>query len=55
LALARAQGTTPEDLVRQALEPILKTGVQNPLETKPRRRISEGIAGRMKALSDESV
>lgn len=54
LAQARAQGTTPEDLVRQAIEPILSAVPEKaPEAEKPRRRISEVITERMKALPSE--
>jgi hypothetical protein len=54
VAQARAKGTTPEALVRQAIEPILTAVPENLPETKnPSRHISELIAERMKTLPSE--
>jgi hypothetical protein len=54
LEQARAKGTTPEDLVRQAIEPILNAAIQRPQKTaSSRRRISDVIAERMSAIPQE--
>ncbi len=54
VAQARAKGTTPGALVRQAIEPILTAVPENLPETKkPGRHISEVIAERMKTLPSE--
>jgi hypothetical protein len=55
LEQARAQGTTPEDLVRKAIEPILNAVAQDPLESrKPSRPISEVITERMNSVPPEA-
>jgi hypothetical protein len=54
LEQARAQGTTPEDLVRQAIEPILNAVAQDPLGArKLSRPIAEVIAERMNSVPPE--
>lgn len=53
-AQANARGTTPADLVRQALEPLLSTDAgSSPPTKKHTRHISQIIMERMKALPPE--
>jgi hypothetical protein len=50
-AKARAQGTTPEALVREVIEPLFDAGAQQTqARERPNRSIAEVIVDRMKSL-----